>query len=153
MARQTNIYRKLQNMRAALKQQHYSSFSELVDVIGKKAKDYKIIPLYSYLDNMATLTIVDMDDINSKVKFQVPADMVSLKNAKEHLYNMAFDIEYTDETITPRQYEELCSEMKEKGVTEQEIIKRYGIKSLPDMSIETYKRCMSALRRMSKVNN
>lgn len=151
MARaETNIYRKLQNMRAALKQMQYSSFSELVDLVSKKAKGYKLLPLYSYIDDMVTLTIVDMDDISSKVKFQIPAELTNVKNAKEHLYNMAFDLEQNGEPITPHQYVALCNAMKEKNVAEKDILERYGIKSLPDMTQEIYKRCMSALSQTKK---
>ena len=112
----SNIYRKLQNMRAKLKETPYSSFSELADIVAKKAKDYKLIPLYSYIDDMATLTIVDMDDINSKVVFKIPAESTSIQNAKEHLYNMAFDLEKIGEPITPHQYVNLCNTMQDKGV-------------------------------------
>lgn len=147
---QTNIYRKLQNMRAALKKMQYSSFSELVDLVSKKAKDYKLLPLYSYIDDMVTLTIVDMDDINSKVKFQIPAELTNVKNAKEHLYNMAFDLEQNGEPITPHQYVALCNAMKEKNVAEKDILERYNIKSLPDMTQDIYKRCMSALNQTKK---
>lgn len=150
---ETNIYRKLQNMRAALKQMQYSSFSELVDIVAKKAKDYKLIPLYSYMDDMATLTIVDMDDINSKVVFRIPAESTSIPKAKEHLYSMAFDLEKDGEPITPHQYVELCNAMKEKDVAEKDILERYNIKSLPDMTQDIYKRCMSALNRMKKGSN
>lgn len=148
MARtQTNIHRKLQNMRAALKEKSFSSFSELVDIVAKKAKDYKLLPLYSYMDGMATLTVVDMDDINSKVVFRIPADLVTLKTAKEHLYGMAFDVEINNDTITPHQYITLSNTMKEKGVAEEEILERYKIKSLPDMTQDIFKRCMNALNK------
>lgn len=147
---QTNIHRKLQNMRAALKEIPFSSFSELVDIVGKKAKDYKLLPLYSFLDGMATLTVIDMDDINTRVTFKIPADLVTLKNAKEHLYNMAFDLEQNGEPITPHQYVALCNAMKEKNVAEKDILERYSIKSLPDMTQEIYKRCMSALNQTKK---
>ena len=146
---ETNIYKKLQNMRAALRKSQYSSFSELVDVVGKKAKDYKLLPLYSYLDNMATLTIVDMDDITSKVTFQVPTDLVNVKNAKEQLYNMAFDLEIGSSlTLTPQQFVNLTHTMAEKNVSESEILERYKLKSIVDMTQEIYKRCMSALSRV-----
>lgn len=147
---ETNIYKKLQNMRVALRKLQYSSFSELVDAVSKKAKNYKLLPLYSYLDNMATLTIVDMDDITSKVTFQVPTDLVNVKNAKEHLYNMAFDLDIDSSTlITPQQYINLSHTMTEKNVTEKEILERYKLKSLADMTQDIYKRCMSALNRIN----
>ena len=146
----SNIYRKLFSLRESIGKEQYSNFPELLAVVNKKAKYQKLLPLYSYLDGMATLTIVDLDEIESTVKFKVPADMVSIKNAKEHLYCMAFDIEGYNGVITPAQYNRLLEKMNELNVTEEQIQERYEVTSLPAMTQDIYERCMSALNKTKK---
>ena len=146
----SNIYEKLAKMRESINKEQYSNFSELLEVVNRKAKYYKVLPLYSYLDGMATLTVVDLDEIESSVKFKVPADLLTVKNAKEHLYCMAFDVVDYTATITPLQYAKLLEKMEETGVAEDEVKKRYGITSLPSMTQDIYKRCMDALGKTKK---
>ena len=146
----SNIYRKLSSLRESIGKEQYSNFSELLAAVNKKAKYQKLLPLYSYLDGMATLTIVDLDDIKSTVTFRVPADLVNVKNAKEHLYCMAFDIEGYNGVITPAQYNRLLEKMTELNVTEEQIQERYGVNSLPAMTQDIYERCMSALNKTKK---
>ena len=147
---QSNIYRKLSSLRESIGKEHYSNFPELLAAVNKKAKYQKLLPLYSYLDGMATLTIVDLDDIESTVKFKVPADLVNVKSAKEHLYCMAFDVESYNDSITPLQYNKLLEKMTERNVTEEEIKERYSVNSLPVMTQDIYQRCMSALNKTKK---
>ena len=146
----SNIYRKLSSLRESIGKEQYSNFPELLAAVNKKAKYQKLLPLYSYLDGMATLTIVDLDEIESTVKFKVPADMVSVKNAKEHLYCMAFDVENYNGSITPLQYNRLLEIMTEVKVTEEEIKERYHVTSLPAMTQDIYQRCMNVLNKMKQ---
>lgn len=146
----SNIYRKLSSLRESIGKEQYSNFPELLAAVNKKAKSQKLLPLYSYLDGMATLTIVDLDDIESTVKFKVPADLVNVKNAKEHLYCMAFDIEGYNGVITPAQYNRLLEKMNELKVTEEEIKERYKVTALPSMTQDIYERCMNVLNKMQK---
>ena len=140
-----NIYKKMELMRAAISKEQFSSFSELLAIINKKAKYYKVLPLFCYYDKLATLSIVDMDEISMVLKFQIPVDLISVKSAKEYLYKMAFDIEDAGEVITPKQYVDLIDKMKQKGVSEKEVMERYNITSLAGMTTDIYKRCMTAL--------
>lgn len=146
----SNIYKKLSSLRESIGKEQYSNFPELLAAVNKKAKYYKLLPLYSYLDGMATLTIVDLDDIESTVKFKVPADLVNVKNAKEHLYCMAFDIEVYNGVITPAQYNRLLEKMNELKVTEEDIKERYKVTALPSMTQDIYERCMNVLNKMQK---
>lgn len=148
---ESNIYRKLSNLRAALRKEGVTDFPELGEAVSKKAKDYKLIPLYCFYDNMATLTVVDMDEITSKAVFQIPVDLVGVKSAKEYLYRMAFDIEERNtDTIKPNQYLALCERMKELNVDEKHILERYKITSLASMTQDVYKKCMTVFDQMSQ---
>lgn len=146
----SNIYKKLAKMRESINKEQYYNFSELLEAVNRKAKYYKVLPLYSYLDGMATLTVVDLDDIKSSVTFKVPADMVDVKNAKAHLYGMAFDVEEYKSNITPLQYSRLLEKMTQVNVTEEEIKERYKVDSLAGMTQDVYQRCMSVLDKMKK---
>lgn len=143
-----SLYLKMQKMREAISKERFNSFPEFLEVVNRKAKYYKVLPLYCFYDRVATLTIVDMDNINLVLKFQIPVDLVSVKNAKQCLYKMAFDVEDIEEAITPKQYIALLEKMKERNVQENEILQRYKIKSLADITPEIYKRCMSVLDKM-----
>lgn len=145
-----NIYTKLSKMRTAVNKEQFNSFSELMTVINTVTKRYKVLPLYSFYDNVATLNLVNMDDILDSLKFEIPVELVSIKNVKQYLYKMAFDVEDFEESITPKQYIALIEKMKEVNVTEKEILERYNIKSLADVTPDIYKRCMSALDKTSK---
>ena len=145
----SNIYEKMAKMREAIKKEQFSSFPELLKIIDKKAKYYKVLPLYCFYDKLATLSIVDMDEITMVIKFQIPVELVGLQNVKQHLYKMAFDIEGLDECITAKQYVELLDRMKQHKVTEKEILERYRLQSLADMTVAIYQRCMSVLDKMS----
>lgn len=144
------LYIKLQKMRDAIKKEKFNSFHEFLEVVNKKAKYYKVLPLYCFYGDMATLSIVDIEDINLVIKFQIPVEMVNVKTAKECLYKMAFDVEDIEESINPKQFIALMEKMKECNVTEKEILERYKIESLADITPEIYKRCMSV---MSRLNN
>lgn len=146
----SNIYEKLSKMRESINKGQYSDFSELLAAVNRKAKFYKVLPLYSYLDGMVTLTVVDLDEIKSTVTFKVPADLLNVKNAKEHLYCMAFDVEGYKGNITPLQYNRLLEKMTEKGVMEEEIKERYKVSSLADMPQDIYQKCMNVLNKMKK---
>ena len=143
-----NIYDKLSRMRESLKKEHYTSFSDFLTAVDKKAKYYKVLPLYCFYDSTATLTIVDMDNIAMCLKFQIPVDIVGFKGVKQYLYSMAFEVEIGKGSITPIQYVELTERMKELNVSEKEVLERYKIKKLVDMDTETFKRCMTALENM-----
>lgn len=144
----SNIYKKLAKMRESINKEQYYNFSELLEAVNRKAKYYKVLPLYSYLEGMATLTVVDLDDIKSSVTFKVPADMVDVKNAKAHIYGMAFDVEEYKSAITPLQYNRLLEKMAKAGVTDEEIMERYKVDSLAGMTQDVYQRCMNVLEKM-----
>lgn len=146
----SNIYKKLAKMRASINKEQYYNFSELLEAVNRKAKYYNVLPLYSYLDGMATLTVVDLDDIKSSVTFKVPADMVDVKNAKAHIYGMAFDVEEYKSVITPLQYSKLLESMAKVGVTEEEIKERYKVDSLAGMTQDVFQRCLNVLEKMKK---
>ena len=144
-----SIADKLLNLRVALRKETFTSFDEFVDVIIKKSKYYKILPLFSFLNGDAVLKILDLDGETETITFCIPADKVTLQNAKEQLYKMAFDVESIKKGITPKQYIELLERMKELKVDEKDILARYHIKSMAEMTLDIYQRCMTVLDKMN----
>ena len=136
-------------MRIALQKEQTKDFKELEALITRKAKYYKVIPLYCYMDDKATLRLVDLEDVNSSIKFTAPAE-VGIKSVKQYLYKMAFEVEFEHEYITPRQYLELLERIRTLGVAEKDILERYHVKSLADMTTDIYRRCNSVLDNMTK---
>lgn len=143
----SNIYEKLFKMRESIKKEQFDTFSEFVDIVDKKAKYHKVLILYCFYDEMAVLTLVNVEEVTDTLKFQLPADETSIQQIKEQLYYMAFDINENN-TITAAQYVNLMKKIKEKKVNEREIIERYKISSIEEMTEDIYKRCKRALARM-----
>ena len=149
-----NIYTKLSKVREAVKKEDCSSYGDMLDVVNKKLKTYKLLPLYCFYGDVATLSIVDMDEITMVLKFQIPVGLVDVKNIKEYLYRMAFELDDNfNNPITAKQYLELVERMTRLRVKESEITERYKINSLEDMTIDTYKRCMAALDKTKRQQN
>lgn len=146
---ENNLLNKLLNMRIALQKEQTKDFNELVALITRKAKHYKIIPLYCFMDDKATLRLVDLEDVNSSIKFTAPAE-ISIKSVKQYLYEMAFEVKCLQEYITAKQYVELLERIKTLEVAEKDILERYQLKSLTDMTTDIYKRCSSVLDQMTK---
>lgn len=146
---ENNIHNKLLKMRIALQKEQVKDFDGLVALITQKAKYYKILPLYCFLDDRAVLTLVDLEDVNSSIRFTAPAE-INTKSVKQYLYKMAFEVNCLTEYITAKQYIELLERIKTLGVAEKDILERYQIKSIPDMTQDIYKRCSSVLDQMTK---
>lgn len=142
----SNIYEKLFKMRESIKKTQFTNFSELVDIVDKKAKYYKVLPLYCFYDGLATLTLVNVEEVTDSVKFQLPVSLYT-QGIKEQLYYMAFDIN-KPETISAIEYVKLVEKMREKKVSDREIIERYKINSIEEMPEDVLKRCKRALDRM-----
>lgn len=147
-----NIYNKLVKMREAVSKTPYRNFDELLEVINKKAKYHKVLPLYCFYDKVATLTILDLECITTCVKFQIPVELVGMENVKQYLYQMAFDLNGVDNYITYQQISLLHIRMKEVDVKPEKILERYNIKSIMEMTPDIYRRCMEALDKTEKEN-
>lgn len=145
---QSDIYRKLFNMRAAIQKEEIATYEGLIEFVHKKAKYYRILPRYCFYGDVATLSILDLDNTATCLKFQIPVNLVSIKNAKQYLYKMAFDIEDA-RPITIKHYKLLTEKMAALKVKEKDILDRYHIKALEDMTEDVYERCMSVFRQMS----
>ena len=74
---ENSIYLKLEKMRTSIKNSEWSGFPELVELVEKVAKRNKVIVLYCFYDKLATLTLLDMDNIAMCVKFQLPAELTT----------------------------------------------------------------------------
>ena len=147
---ENNIYNKLLNMRIALQKETVKDFDELMALITVKAKYYKVLPLYSLYDTEATLTLVDIEDIQSVIKFTASTDKISVNYIKQYLYKMAFEVDGAKEYISPKQYIELTERIKQLNISEKEILDRYQLISLTDMTTDIYKRCTAVFDKMKK---
>ena len=148
-----SIYTKLVKMRESLSKEKYNSWPEVMDEIRRKTKRHKVILLYSVMDNRATLTLVNMDDITEKVAFAIPVDIVGLREAKRAVYSMAFEIELDEpeiSTISIKQYVDLTERMAELNVSTEEVLKTYNLNTMADMTADVYRRCMGKLDNLSK---
>lgn len=149
-----DIYEKLQKIRDALskevKEEKFKSFEVLRSRVDRKTKYHKVLPLYSFYDHVATLKLVDLDDIKSTIEFSVPVDLIGVRNAKQYLYQMAFHADIEKSTLTVKEYMTLFKEMETHNVTEKEILERYEIDSMANMTQEIYRRCMSVFKQMTK---
>lgn len=147
----TNVYEKLSKVRAAVKKEKPSTFKDLLEVVDKKTKTYRLLPLYYSYGKNAILRLVNMDNIEDSLFFEVKtgSSNLSVRNAKRCLYQMAFDIDNISERLTLDEYLNLIERMKEKGVKEKEVLERYKLESLPEMTKEIYEKCMTVLDKMN----
>lgn len=150
---ENSIYMKLQKMRTSIKNSEWGSFPELVELVDKVAKRNKVIVLYCFYDKLATLSLIDMDNIAMCVKFQLPAELTNMRQVRQQLYCMALNLTEADtviNTISARELLQLLERMKKKGVTELEVCERYHVPSLADLTVENYTSCLSVLNKMHK---
>lgn len=148
-----NIYSKLQALRTSIKNSEWNNFSELVELVDKVAKRNKVIVLYCFYDKLATLSLLDMDNIAMCVKFQLPAELTNMRQVRQQLYYMALNLtedERANITISARELLDLLERMKKKGVTEAEVCERYHVTSLADLTVGNYNSCLSVLNKMNK---
>ena len=150
---ENSIYMKLQKIRTSIKNSEWGSFPELVELVDKVAKRNKVIVLYCFYDKLATLSLIDMDNIAMCVKFQLPAELTNMRQVRQQLYCMALNLTEADtviNTISARELLQLLERMKKKGVTELEVCERYHVPSLADLTVENYNSCLSVLNKMNK---
>lgn len=145
---ENSIYLKLQKMRESIRRSKWSNFNELLAVVERKARYHKVIILYTFFDKVATLTLVDMDNIAMVINFQLPADFTNLKKVRFELYKMAFELEEPTESLTAFDLAFMLEQMKSKGVTTEAFMERYKIKSLTEVNADIYSRCMATLDKM-----
>ena len=147
-----NIYTKLSKVREAVRAEKCSNSEDVMRAIAKKAKALKVLPLFYYYEGIATLTLVNMEDITDRIEFKVQVDSAfSLSEIKYRLYYAAFDLdEEYGKPMTAKQYIELTERMDKQGVQESEILERYKLNSITDMTVDIFKRCMSALNKTKR---
>lgn len=144
-----DIYEKLFKIREAIKKERPVGFPELMDAVRRKTKYHRVIPLYTYFDNTPVLELVNMDDIKDTIKFMLPDNHIKGAADKQSLYMMAFDVDsIEEERISAKQYALLVAKMKEKNVDEKEVLERYKLNNLTEMTEDIYKRCMSVFEKM-----
>lgn len=145
---ENSIYSKLQKMRESLRRSKWSNFNELIALVEKRARTNDVIILYCFYDKVATLTLLDMDNIAMCIKFQLPADFTNMKNVRYELYKMAFELEEPTDNLTAFDLAFMLERMREKGVTVEAFLERYKIKSLTEVNADIYSRCMATLNQL-----
>lgn len=145
---ENSIYLKLQKIREGLRRSNWSNFSELITLVERKAKYHKAMVIYTFFDKVATLTILDMDNIAMCINFQLPADLTNMKNVRYELYKMAFGLGEPTDSLTAFDLAFMLERMREKGVTVEAFLERYKIKSLTEVNADIYSRCMATLNQL-----
>lgn len=148
---QSNIYEKLSKVREGIKKEKCRTFKELLEAVNRKTKYHRLLPLYYSYGKTAILRLVNMDDIEESIFFEVKTNSsgMTVRNAKRCLYQMAFDADNISDRLTLDEYLNLIERMKEKGVKEASILERYNIESLPEMTKDIYDRCMTVFDNMT----
>lgn len=145
---ENSIYLKLQKMRESIRKSKWSNFSELIALVEKRAKSNQVMVIYCFFDKVATLTLLDMDNIAMCIKFQLPADFTNLRNVRYELYKMAFELGEPTDSLTAFDLAFMLERMREKGVTVEAFLERYKIKSLTEVNADIYSRCMATLNKL-----
>ena len=145
---ENSIYLKLQKMRESIRKSKWSNFSELIALVEKRAKSNQVMVIYCFFDKVATLTLLDMDNIAMCIKFQLPADLTNMRNVRYELYKMAFELGEPTDTLTAFDLAFMLERMREKGVTVEAFLERYKIKSLTEVNADIYSRCMATLNKL-----
>lgn len=151
-----DIYEKLQKIRTAVNKENterpFKDFEAFKLFLDKKLNSNKVLPLYTFYENRATLALLDMDNTESAIDFDVPVELVGVRHAKRFLYQMAFDVEIagTGKGISIKEYVALFEKMTLHNVTEKEILERYSLDKMESMTPDIYQRCMRVFENMSK---
>lgn len=117
-----NIYQKLQKSRVELQQKKlkktgvnkYSNYTyfdlgDFLPAINEICNSNGLTPIFQFTSTLSTLTIIDADNVESKVEFSTPIEIASLKGcsniqniggtqsyARRYLYMMAFEVAEAD---------------------------------------------------------
>lgn len=182
-----NIYQKLQKMRVELQKKglvksgvntfskyEYFELSDFLPHINEIQEEYNTISLFEVEKEKATLAIVDCDEPDQKIIFNMPIAELVIKGAnaiqnigglttycRRYLYMMAFEIAENDEfdrneSNEPKQQviyvdevkiKVLKERMEKKGVTDNQIFERYKVKRFEDLTVNDFKLACDALEK------
>lgn len=139
--------------------------------------DHQVTALYNLGKEEATLTLINCEKTDETIRFSMPVADLEIKGAnaiqnigglntytRRYLYMTAFEIAESDSFDQQEQtgkHEDdaktrpvdatkvnlIRKMMKDLEVNEEEVIKRYEIDKLEDMTIEIFQRIMEALRK------
>lgn len=158
-----NIYIKLQEARVKLQAMNlkktgenkfagfkYYDLGDILPSVNTILSEFKLCSILTFNQEMATLTIINAENVEEKIEFTSPLGSLSLKGAhdiqnlggvqtylKRYLYMNAFEIVEHDEldatlgkkeatnktTITEAQLKRLLAIGNKKGVTKEGILK------------------------------
>jgi hypothetical protein len=117
-----NIYQKLQKSRVELQQRKikktgsnkyanydYFELGDFLPGINEICNNNGLTPIFHFEPQLATLTVIDCDNIENKIEFTTPIEIATLKGcsniqniggtqsyARRYLYMMAFEIAESD---------------------------------------------------------
>lgn len=91
------VYRKLEKMREAIKEQEINSFIDLIMAIEPLTKKHKVALRYMRLkyNGKAVLKLIDLENTSETVVFETEDE----PNAKEYLYRTMFGVRSEDDGL------------------------------------------------------
>ena len=181
-----NIYQKLQQMRVELQKKglvksgvntyskyEYFELSDFLPHINEIQEQFNTVSLFEIDKEFAVLAIVDCDEPDQKIKFNIPIAELTLKGAnaiqnigglttycRRYLYMIAFEIAENEEfdrneSNEAEQQQEiyvdavkikvLKERMAKKGVEESKILERYNISNFEEMTVMDFMKACAAL--------
>lgn len=186
-----NIYQKLQKSRVELQAKNlkksgkntYSNYEyfELGDFlpgVNEVCNNNGLATIFHFEKDIAALTIVDVDNIESKILFETPIEMAVIKGssnmqqiggtqtyARRYLYMMAFEIAETD--IVDKSEVDLDKEegnrkidkihlnvikniIEETETNIESFLKFIGVEKLADIRNKDYSECLKLLEQKKK---
>ncbi|WP_405379366.1 ERF family protein [Phascolarctobacterium sp.] len=182
-----NIYQKLQKMRVALQKRElkksgyndhkkfsYFELSDFLPHINEIQEEYNTLSLFEIGKECASLTIVDCDNTELTLAFDIPIAELQIQGAntiqnigglttycRRYLYMIAFEIAENDEFDHNSNYEQppqpeelyvdeikikvLKDKMAKKGVTDNTILDLCQISTFEEMTVSQFVRVNNKL--------
>lgn len=181
-----NIYEKLQNCRVGLQDQtikksgkndfskyEYFELGDFLPHINKLLKENKLSSIFQFTSEKATLTIIDVENIEDKIEFSTPVEVTQLKGcnmmqniggtqtfARRYLYVMAFEIaendilnqaeideeaEHKRKKIDVAKVQTLKNLITSTNTNEKEFCKWARVKTIEDITNGNFPTCIKAL--------
>ncbi|GKX65614.1 ERF family protein [Inconstantimicrobium mannanitabidum] len=190
-----NIYQKLQKCRVEIQNKkikatgkneysnyEYLELSDFLPAVNEVAKNNNLCTLFQFGIEKATLTIIDTEDLNSKIEFSTPVAIAQLKGcnqmqnvggtqtyARRYLYMSAFEISESDllnkleedkeavegmQKIDSSKVQTLKNLIEKTGTKEVDFLKWRKVKSIEDITNIAFYECINMLdKKMKKIED
>ena len=184
-----NIYQKLQKSRVDLQKKElkktgfnkysnygYFELGDFLPQINEICNNNGLTPIFQFTATLSTLTIIDADNVESKVEFSTPIEIASLKGcsniqniggtqsyARRYLYVMAFELSESD-TVDGAEVDEEAEQGKQKiskaavftikslldetGSNEKKFLEWCGVPKIEDITNASLGTCLGKLNKI-----